>query len=337
MIDSADLTGRIRYAWAMAGAAGVSGAALRSAPLSGFSREVAAIITPEGHKGIFIPLRPGETVDIPLGMKPNATGALKADIAQFSDGTGAAFNALSVLCRDASCESAFISFVMSFLERLSGADLGALLDECHREFRRLIGELPAEGGNRLTGMLGELILVRDLTAVDSDAFRFWAGPRGERHDFRNGNIAVEVKTGLRSESKSEKVTISDWDQLEAPEGGSLYLHVIRLERVDGGEITLGGLLQDIRGRLAGIALESFERTVATYVRQDGFLRQAYSIQRRHTYQVGEGFPRLARCMLPLECLAGISGVSYDLDLSQASAFLYNADATTILINGATNR
>jgi hypothetical protein len=333
MIESADLTGRIRYAWAMAGAAGVSGAALRSAPLSGFSREVAAIITPEGHKGIFIPLRPGETVDIPLGMKPNATGALKADIAQFSDEHGAAVNALSVLCRDISCEGAFISFAMRFLERVAGEGLGALLDECHREFRRLIGELPAEGGNRFTGLLGELLLVRELTALDPAAFRFWAGPRGERHDFRNGNTAVEVKTGLRSESKSEKVTISDWDQLEAPEGGSLYLHVIRLERVDGGEITLGGLFQDIRGHLAGDILESFERTVAAYVRQDALLHQAYSIQRRQTYRIEEGFPRLVRKMLPADCLAGISGVSYDLDLSQASAFLYGGDATSMLIDG----
>jgi hypothetical protein len=337
MSESMDTAGRIRHAWSMVESASGSGSALRSMPLDGESRMVSAIITPAGHKGIFIPLGHGEAVDIPLGMKPNATGALKADIAQYSDQHGAVVNALSVWCLDPSCDGAFISFVINFLDRISGADLGILLDDCHMEFRRLIGELPSEVSNRLTGLLGELLMLRDLTAIDPDAFRFWAGPRGERHDFRNGNSAVEVKTGLRSESKSDKVTISDWDQLEAPEGGSLYLHVIRLERVDGGEITLGRLLHDIRERLGGSALESFEKAVVAYVKQDTQLRQAYSIQLRQTYHVREGFPRLVRRMLPVDCIAGISGVSYDLDLSQASAFLYSGDATSTLIDGANGR
>ena len=71
----------------------------------------------------------------------------------------------------------------------------------------------------------------------------WVGPTGGRHDFRRGAIAVEVKTTRAHTSR--QVTIHGEDQLDAPDGGALHLHFVRLEEVPSGGASVTSLVDDL--------------------------------------------------------------------------------------------
>ena len=82
------------------------------------------------------------------------------------------------------------------------------------------------------------MLADEAKRVDS-----WVGPFGGRHDFRRGAVALEVKTTRAHTSRD--VTIHGEDQLEAPEGGSLHLHFVRLEEVPSGGDTVRSVVDDL--------------------------------------------------------------------------------------------
>jgi hypothetical protein len=138
-------------------------------------------------------------------------------------------------------------------------------------------------------------------------------------------VGIEVKASLRSESKSDKVHISDWDQLDVPEGGLLYLHVIRLERVAGGQFSINELIAEISGRLDVPACEAFRKSMDKFGLTDLLSNDRFSIQSRHTYEVRAGFPRLLKRFVAPKTRSGISAVSYNIDLSQASEFIIPDD------------
>lgn len=84
------------------------------------------------------------------------------------------------------------------------------------------------GPEQLAGLFGELSVLNQLLAKDPSAHRFWHGPEKNRHDFASGSIAVEVKASAAGEGRRPR--IHGLDQLEAPEGGTLFLAWFRLQR-----------------------------------------------------------------------------------------------------------
>src|SRR5690606_15396904 len=78
-----------------------------------------------------------------------------------------------------------------------------------------------------------------LLDADSGAWRAWRGPAGDRHDFRNSDLSIEVKCSLRR--GATLITINGLHQLEAPSGGTLFLQHFELENVPGGMLTVNSL------------------------------------------------------------------------------------------------
>lgn len=293
---------------------------LRAVPVKSVGREVHLSVTPERWRGVLIPLRDGEVVSVPKEFRGASSGALRAEVAQFSTGADAA-NALHVWCRDPISNDAFTSFVVFFLDRLTReSPLGELLGESHAEFERLLGAAASTDSAGLTGLVGELLVLLDGVQLDPRMMDFWAGPRGERHDFRNGNSAIEVKCSLRSDIKAHRVSISDWDQLEVPDGGSLYLHTIRLERVTAGDWSVPKLLAAIRADLDEGGLDVLDEVLKRYDRALIDSPWEFSVKQRDSYCVVDGFPRLVAGMLASQQVRGISAVSYTLDLDHAEPF-----------------
>lgn len=307
-------------AWTIASQKAVRAQELRVAEIAASYRPVNASVLVDGRHGILIVIRPGERVKIPSAFRGDSPGALRAEIAQYSAGNGAE-NALHIWCVDFQCSEAFTSFCAILIDRLESADLSQLLDDCYREFQRLVGTKSIASRSKITGLLGELLVLRDAVSINAAAIDFWAGPRGERHDFRRSAIAVEVKATRRSESKTRRVRISDWDQLEIPEQGRLYLHWVQLEQCAGGEVAIPRLIADIRvlldapqGKVFDEFFENFEREIVNYPEE-------FAILARETYSVQPGFPRLVPRSLSSEAkLHGVSAVSYDLDLDQAAEY-----------------
>jgi hypothetical protein len=100
------------------------------------------------------------------------------------------------------------------------------------------------GTEQLAALVAELWYLREI--VERDPARrldCWVGPHGDRHDLRRRNMALEVKATLVREGLL--VEIHGHEQLEPPEGGQLYLAVMRLERIDQEGLTVPELVRSL--------------------------------------------------------------------------------------------
>ncbi|MET9405538.1 PD-(D/E)XK motif protein [Streptomyces sp. NPDC002935] len=174
------------------------------------------------------------------------------------------------------------------------------------------------GPEQLAGLFGELVILNRLLAEDPSAHRLWSGPEGHRHDFSAGVNAIEVKSTAEGEGRRPR--IHGLDQLEAPDGGTLCLAWLRLQRTTAnGSGTAfvemvdralhlcddeGTLLELLAG--AGYHLSDSER----------YHDVRFAVREERWYRVGADFPGLTRLALKS---AGLSvsalDVEYTIDLS----------------------
>ena len=318
----------ILASWSLAASKPIVDNNLRVASVEGGVRISYVTISVDNNYGVLVPLRPSERVQVGNTLKSNTAGALRAEVAQFS-GEGNVVNALHVWCADYRCLEAFSSFVELLILRLDAPDLGHLLGECHREFQRLIGGADASRSSVVIGLVGELLVLRDLVRLDQNSVRGWGGPRGERHDFRLNSTAIEVKTTQRAEVKTSKVRITDWDQLVIPENGRLYLHVVRLERAPGNGVSAISLIDEVTSLLGADGVEFFHRLLGTFGDLLAGSSDEFSVLSRGTYRVVDGFPRLVPDQIKADAIInGVSGVSYDLNLAFAEEHSVSWESAT---------
>lgn len=311
---------RLVRAWVAAERQAPKPGLLRVVSVDSIGRQVQLSVTPEGWRGLVMPIEPGEVVNVPQEFRNSSRGALRAEVAQFSAGVEAT-DALHVWCRDPKCNDAFTAFAVFLLDRKADEKrLEVVLTESYAEFERLLGAGEDINGPRLTGLMGELLVLLDGVRISPGMVLHWSGPRGERHDFRKGTSAIEVKCSLRSELKANRVRISDWDQLEVPKGGELHLHSIRLEQVTEGEWSVPSLLGAIKSHLNSNGLAMLNELLAKYDQTLIGCTREFSVKERSTYHVVDGFPRLVPSMLNAGKAPGVSGVSYALDLDHAEPF-----------------
>jgi hypothetical protein len=190
------------------------------------------------------------------------------------------------------------------------------------DFRTLLidpGEEVAD--ERISGLAGELVLLRRLLSLNPDAWQLWRGPLKERHDFRADNLALEVKTSTRIANRS--VRISAIDQLEEPAGGELVLCLCQLEKVAGGDLTIASLASEV------LALSSDPKKVRELLsgmscpdpNTPAWNNVEFSLAGQILFEVRDGFPRLVPASLPGGRLAtGLSEVRYTVDLAAAASF-----------------
>jgi hypothetical protein len=128
---------------------------------------------------------------------------------------------------------------------------------------------------------------------------------------------LEVKT-TRSHT-SRQVTIHGEDQLVPPDGGQLYLHLVRLEQVPGGGRSVSSLVDDLLA--AGVPTESlFEALAATGVpvaQLAATTDVTFDVRERLTLPVDDQVPRIT----PSSFAGGrrpngVIDLSYVIDLDQ---------------------
>jgi hypothetical protein len=230
-------------------------------------------------------------------------------------------------------EGVFAQLVEEVLRRLqSGEPTAPAVVGTVDEFRELLGRpIAAITMERLVGLLGELQVLNELLAVSPTAWRSWTGPSAGRHDFRAGPLAIECKTSRRSQGT--QVKISAIDQLEAPPGGELILRTIVVEPDVGGKLSVGQLAND------AIAAASDPSGLRLLLELAGWSSVAtewatmrFSVHHSLWHRIGDGFPRLVKSSLVGGTLAaGVSGVSYAIQLDQADAFCLNAEEADAVV------
>lgn len=310
----------LRDAWHLA-AATAPAEGLRAARFTGGGNGILATVDADGRRGLLIGSRPDDSLQQTVVAIETASDALGAEIYPFTfDGRNE--RGLHIWCRRTDIADAFASFSDALVMRLvAGERIHPAFVACLDEFRRLVSGSTVDGaGPALAGLLGELVILSELIAIDPASLDTWSYPARDRHDFRNGHRALEVKASLRSQSGRPVVTISSLDQLDAPAGGSLHLHWLRFERDADGPISVMKLVEAMVPLLdAERAGELRSRILGTAPSPVHLHR--FSLQERRCYRVTKEFPRLSTDRLLSGSVdAGVSRVTYELDLSMAGGF-----------------
>lgn len=314
-------TGTLPQLWQILASHPVVERQLRAYRYCGTPRVVMAALSADGHHGLLVEINARESGVIPEELTGESAGALTAALSAFDpDGCGAR-RFVHVQCLDHDADQAFDAFCVLLEERARTVPVARALKECSEEFRRLLTGDRAAPSPKAVGLLGELLVLGALVDRDPDLVEAWVGPSGGRHDFRRGATAIEVKTTLRSAAKGRTVHISDIDQLEPPAEGRLFLHLVRLERVMDGDVSVDSLTADIAARLIGDGHASFLRCIDDIDIDDSDRRATYVVRELAAFEVREGFPALTPGHLVGGSLVpGVSRVSYDLALESAASF-----------------
>ncbi len=300
----------------------------RDAP-AGESVEVSSLTVDTGHGPAALALSPLGQAQLLLpvaagGRRPaiDAPPALEITAAALTgDGTRRTY--IVVTCLDPALDRGFADLVEAVLTRVGGGEpvKDALATSIHDLGALFARGTPATVDDRvIRGLVAELIVLRRLAGRDPRAPALWFGPIPERHDFRGGVHAIEVKSASR---KAGRVTISSADQLEPPVGGTLQLWRVALERTEGGAATVATLVQEIE------ALTGHSPALRSGLKALGcpdpdapeWDRLSFNCEAIDGWSVEPGFPRIVPSLFPGGVLpAGIQALSYELDPEAAAAF-----------------
>jgi hypothetical protein len=203
-----------------------------------------------------------------------------------------------------------------------GTDPDAALADAVERWEALISRPTIMSEETQAGLFGELWLLERLIALKGiDAIVAWVGPLRQPHDFRVGNIELEVKT---TSSAKRIHTINGLGQLHPSVDCSLYLLSLKLANAGAGGRTLPEVVSAIESDLASshAALTRFRASLAT-LGYDPVDAPLYSRRRRLRdvpvlIAVEDGVPRLtADALAQIDArfaTARISQVSYAIDL-----------------------
>jgi hypothetical protein len=271
----------------------------------------------KGRPHLLITLQDGAAEDVPA-----------SDVATLQIGVrtlviaGQTQKLLDVACLFESLAEVFDHFIVAVLERLGGQPRSPerAIAEVLANWRQfLVAASGPPGRDKLAAVFGELLVLLDVVRAGSiKSIDAWVGPFGGRHDIRRATYAIEVKTTLSHTSRN--VTIHGEDQLEAPDGGTLHLHLVRLEQVSGGGRSVTSLVDELLS-LGVRAEELFQAVSAAGIPLPDLSATAdvgFEIRERLTIPVDDGMPRI----VPTSFVSGARPVgvielTYTIDLDHS--------------------
>src|SRR5690625_362438 len=244
---------------------------------------------------------------------------------------------LDLTCMSKNVEAAFSDLVKHTAERIAKGDetIPALLSVLQEYRELLIGSSKDDvSQSRVLGLIGELVVLNRLLQVTPDAWQSWVGPMGDRHDFRGGGLALEVKT-TRKREKSV-VTINGASQLLPPKSGSLRLMHIALDESPSTGLSVSSLLK--RALTIVDDKSALLKRAAAYgcsdVDSPHWNEKSYSVEGIRFYKVESDFPRIVPSVFQSGNLpTGVSDIVYSIDLSSARKHLCKDDEMESYIRG----
>jgi hypothetical protein len=252
-----------------------------------------------------------------------STPKLMVNTSSFNiSGKGVLF--IDIMCQDRALDLVFAELAEEILRRIKEghAPLNAVIASID-DFRELLKEGTRNEilDNKIQGLVGELEVLRHLTHYSITAIDSWTGPFEQRHDFRRGLCALEVKTSGRSDAT--KVSIHGLDQLAPPSGGTLYLAHVRLERVENGPLSVSSIFNSLVKQ--GVNTASLKKGLAAVECYDPhsteWNRLTFTPEGITFYAVVDGFPRvIGPSFLTGSIPLGVAILEYQVDLTYAKSF-----------------
>ena len=236
---------------------------------------------------------------------------------------------IDVMVTERALDQVFADLVEAILERIASgiAPISAVTGTIE-EYRRLLRESRSRSvaEEQVVGLIGELVLLRDLARHSPEAVQAWRGPWEQRHDFRRGADAIEVKTSRRSDASA--VTINGLDQLLPPGEGRMLLVHVKIERAQGGELSVSQLHDEIIA--AGVPenrmAECLDAIGCPDSQDPDWNEFAFHLERVEGYRVDGKFPSLtSRDLIAGAPRAGVERVVYSVNLQAAQSCALSED------------
>ena len=142
----------------------------------------------------------------------------------------------------------FYEFALVVADRAQrdGVDTREALDQAVSSWRRLLQGAAMLSVERQTGLYGELLLLGRLEPIIGLAsLDAWTGPTGQAHDFRLGDMEIEVKT-TRGERRVH--SINGASQLEPSPRCRLYIASVQVAAAGAAGTSLAQLIGGLRER-----------------------------------------------------------------------------------------
>jgi Putative PD-(D/E)XK family member, (DUF4420) len=194
------------------------------------------------------------------------------------------------------------------------------------------------GIEKLVGLFGELWFLREMVKRNPNAVRYWAGPRGARHDFSIGSLAVEVKSTLSRRGRF--IEIHGHDQLEPPENGDLYLGVLKLEQESLTGESLPELVESIvqHGGDRYTLLQLLAQVDVRLLSFNDYKDLRFRLYERRIYEVNDAFPRItSRSFVGGVLPEGVISLAYQIDLSREPPEPLSESAVVTLLTELSSR
>lgn len=178
--------------------------------------------------------------------------------------------------------------------------------------------------SKIIGLVGELLVLRDLFMSRMDGFnavKSWRGPYGDEQDFLLSNRIIEVKTQLSTSDRN--LLINSEEQLDTSSGPILICHQTLDVTGDenNGAKSLNGLVTSLDEDLAASdfsAADLFATALLEtgYRQHEEYEKPFWLLNSRTYYEVREGFPRVIPDMLSV----GINRVRYRISVGACKDF-----------------
>lgn len=222
-------------------------------------------------------------------------------------------------CNKPHLNGLFSVIAVEVLDALSAeADPFVVVETVLNRWRELI--LPqspqALGREALTGLIGELLVLKRLVELTPGSIGKWVGPERSRHDFVSEHIALEVKT--LTGRTGRVVEIHGPEQLSVEGGRILALVVHRLEPDPQGDVALPDLIHALleTGVDRLLLLQKLASVGYSSVHDVQYRELRFRLRESPFFVVDEAFPKLTPTSFKGDRLPqGVLDVAYKVDLS----------------------
>lgn len=239
---------------------------------------------------------------------------------------------VDLVCVAADLQLVFEQLAVDICERITRTDespatcIRAALGEW-RDLLRGHGGGPEYG--EVIGLRGELEVARRLALMDPESVvRAWTGPTGTVHDFQAGRTVIEVKTSTAQSGSA--VRIHGLRQLDPPPEQDLYVWFFRIMEDDTSE-GIQNVVEDL------LRLNVSRDGLLALLEATGYEHEdprgwegSFRIESSAIWRIGESFPGLRESRIGAARVAGISDVSYVIELEAGGAPLEVRETERVL-------
>jgi len=291
--------------------------------------QVRIAIGPSGEPRLLVP------VGRPAGGGATAGGHNLLLMRSSFRSTGKIEHFIDITLRNVKLARVFSELVEEILKRLeSGEGPEAAVHGTIQDFRNLLALTPEDDVplTKLCGLIGELVVLETLTAKLPAALEAWTGPIGQRHDFRRLDLAIEVKTSIRSDAS--RVIIHGPEQLLPPRDGRLYLAHVRVEPVASGPLSVANLHRAIleHGADELILDERLAELGCRDPNAEEWNTMNFALAGFDIYALSAGFPSITSASFVGHVVpTGVVDLTYEIDLAMAGAYILDRSGAEALL------